>query len=143
MQLENTIGGICSDRLRMSALEINWYMRNQLLRDSDWAGMAHSLEIRVPLVDLNLLRDRRPTLPKYLHGKDELARTGGQADAAADLAPKEDRVCHSGGALDTRWKATGAGSWASRLGVAVESEFFWHSCGCRMRVNSFHRLPAT
>jgi asparagine synthase (glutamine-hydrolysing) len=26
-------------------------MRNQLLRDSDWAGMAHSLEIRVPLVD--------------------------------------------------------------------------------------------
>jgi len=27
------------------------YMRNQLLRDTDWAGMAHSLEIRVPLVD--------------------------------------------------------------------------------------------
>ena len=26
-------------------------MRNQLLRDSDWAGMAHSLEIRTPLVD--------------------------------------------------------------------------------------------
>ena len=26
-------------------------MRNQLLRDADWAGMAHSLEIRVPLVD--------------------------------------------------------------------------------------------
>ena len=24
-------------------------MRCQLLRDSDWAGMAHSLEIRVPL----------------------------------------------------------------------------------------------
>jgi asparagine synthase (glutamine-hydrolysing) len=28
-----------------------WYMRNQLLRDADWAGMAHALEIRVPLVD--------------------------------------------------------------------------------------------
>ena len=26
-------------------------MRNQLLRDADWAGMAHSLEIRVPYVD--------------------------------------------------------------------------------------------
>ena len=31
-------------------------MRNQLLRDSDWAGMAHSLEVRVPLVDIELLR---------------------------------------------------------------------------------------
>jgi asparagine synthase (glutamine-hydrolysing) len=30
------------------------YMRNQLLRDADWAGMAHSLEIRVPLVDVDL-----------------------------------------------------------------------------------------
>jgi asparagine synthetase B (glutamine-hydrolysing) len=27
------------------------YMRNQLLRDADWASMKHSLELRVPLVD--------------------------------------------------------------------------------------------
>ena len=26
-------------------------MRNQLLRDSDWAAMAHSLEVRMPFVD--------------------------------------------------------------------------------------------
>ncbi|MGB0629695.1 MAG: asparagine synthase (glutamine-hydrolyzing) [Alphaproteobacteria bacterium] len=38
-------------RAKVSALESTWYMRSQLLRDSDWAGMAHSLEIRVPLVD--------------------------------------------------------------------------------------------
>ena len=31
-------------------------MRNQLLRDTDWASMAHSLEVRVPLVDRVLLR---------------------------------------------------------------------------------------
>ena len=31
------------------------YMRNQLLRDTDWASMAHSLEVRVPLVDAVLL----------------------------------------------------------------------------------------
>ena len=37
-------------------------MRNQLLRDADWAGMAHSLEIRVPLVDLKLLGDIAPLL---------------------------------------------------------------------------------
>ena len=32
-------------------LETRLYMKNQLLRDSDWASMAHSLELRVPLVD--------------------------------------------------------------------------------------------
>lgn len=36
-------------------LESSRYMRNQLLRDTDWVGMAHSLEIRVPLVDHVLL----------------------------------------------------------------------------------------
>lgn len=36
---------------RVSALETSLYMRNQLLRDSDWAGMAQSIEIRVPFVD--------------------------------------------------------------------------------------------
>ncbi len=40
----------------VSALEVTQYMRNMLLRDSDWAGMAHSLEIRVPLVDVGFLR---------------------------------------------------------------------------------------
>jgi asparagine synthase (glutamine-hydrolysing) len=36
---------------RVSVLESSLYMRNQLLRDADWAGMAHSVEIRVPYVD--------------------------------------------------------------------------------------------
>jgi asparagine synthase (glutamine-hydrolysing) len=36
------------------ALEYDVYMKNCLLRDADWAGMAHSLEIRVPLVDAEL-----------------------------------------------------------------------------------------
>lgn len=40
---------------RVAAMEASFYMRNQLLRDADWAGMAHSLEIRVPLVDYTLL----------------------------------------------------------------------------------------
>lgn len=47
--------GIGSERLALSALEMQWYMKNQLLRDADWAGMAHSLEIRVPFVDMALL----------------------------------------------------------------------------------------
>jgi len=40
---------------KVATLEASLYMRNQLLRDADWAGMAHSLEIRVPLVDSVLL----------------------------------------------------------------------------------------
>jgi asparagine synthase (glutamine-hydrolysing) len=39
-------------------------MRNQLLRDADWAGMAHGIEIRVPLVDLTLLRAIAPAIER-------------------------------------------------------------------------------
>jgi asparagine synthase (glutamine-hydrolysing) len=41
---------------KVAALESALYMRNQLLRDTDWASMAYSLEVRVPLVDVQLLR---------------------------------------------------------------------------------------
>lgn len=47
---------------RVSTLEASLYMRNQLLRDADWASMAHSLEVRVPLVDAYLLKDLAPLL---------------------------------------------------------------------------------
>lgn len=40
---------------RVATLESTLYMRNQLMRDTDWASMAHSLEVRVPLVDSVLL----------------------------------------------------------------------------------------
>ena len=39
----------------ISHLESTRYMRNQLLRDSDWAGMSHSLEIRLPFLDWPLI----------------------------------------------------------------------------------------
>lgn len=45
---------------RVSALESSLYMRNQLLRDSDWASMAHSLELRVPYVDWPTLQRIAP-----------------------------------------------------------------------------------
>src|SRR2546428_13678564 len=47
---------------RVAALESSLYMRNQLLRDIDWASMAHSLEVRVPLVDAFLLREVAPVV---------------------------------------------------------------------------------
>jgi asparagine synthase (glutamine-hydrolysing) len=36
---------------RVAFLELTRYMRNQLLRDTDQMSMAHSIEVRVPLLD--------------------------------------------------------------------------------------------
>lgn len=47
---------------KVLAMESGIYMRNQLLRDTDWTGMAHSLEVRMPLVDAWLLRKLANTL---------------------------------------------------------------------------------
>ena len=52
---------------KVALLESALYMRNQLLRDTDWASMAHSLEVRVPLVDFELfggISARRKNLRK-------------------------------------------------------------------------------
>jgi len=57
---------------RVSLMESALYMRNQLLRDADWASMAHSLELRTPLVDVELLRAIAPIQPS-LDGKAFLA----------------------------------------------------------------------
>lgn len=60
--LHDTISGLRGDRTRIAALEMTWYMRSQLLHDADWAGMAHSVEIRTPFVDGTLLRELSPSL---------------------------------------------------------------------------------
>jgi asparagine synthase (glutamine-hydrolysing) len=66
-----------SDVARICALESSHYLRNQLLRDADWAGMAHSIEIRVPLVDFDLLKGFAPALAGLVpgEGKAALARS--------------------------------------------------------------------
>jgi asparagine synthase (glutamine-hydrolysing) len=65
-----------TDTACVCALESAHYMRNQLLRDADWAGMAHGIEIRVPLVDAMLLKSLAPEIPNLAPGmgKDALAR---------------------------------------------------------------------
>jgi asparagine synthase (glutamine-hydrolysing) len=62
-------------------MESTQYMRNQLLRDSDWASMAHSLELRVPLVD-PLLRRQVAALGF------EPARSRGKAEVVRSVAPE-------------------------------------------------------
>lgn len=61
-------------------LESTLYLRNQLLRDSDWASMGHSLELRTPLVDAALLE----TLGPYVSGF-----AGGAGKAILAQSPKK------------------------------------------------------
>jgi asparagine synthase (glutamine-hydrolysing) len=73
-RLKESLPGAASDRLKVSALETGWYLRNQLLRDADWAGMAHGLEIRTPLVDIGLFRACLPALcGTHPPGKQDMA----------------------------------------------------------------------
>ena len=51
--------------LAVGQLESLTYMRNQLLRDSDWASMDHSVELRTPLVDAHLLQQLAPLLASF------------------------------------------------------------------------------
>ena len=44
------------------------YLRNQLLRDSDWTSMAHSLELRTPLVDAALLEALGGVHTRFVNG---------------------------------------------------------------------------
>ena len=78
-RLSATIDGIDTERFKITALESAWYMRNQLLRDTDWASMAHSLEVRTPLVDWTLLHNVAPLLAARPEiGKQDMARTPAQ-----------------------------------------------------------------
>jgi asparagine synthase (glutamine-hydrolysing) len=71
---------------RVAVLESTQYMRNQLLRDADWAGMAHGIEIRVPLVDATLLEAVAPLMPTLRPG------SGKPALARAPTSPVPDDV---------------------------------------------------
>lgn len=59
---------------KVSTLETTLYMRNQLLRDTDWASMAHSVEVRLPLVDSELLSAIAPAIAGIGIDKGLLAR---------------------------------------------------------------------
>src|SRR5207245_9911807 len=56
------VRGVRSPRLAVPARMISWYIRDELLRSSDWAGRALSLEIRVPFSDAGFFRGVLPAL---------------------------------------------------------------------------------
>jgi asparagine synthase (glutamine-hydrolysing) len=71
----------------MSQLELRGYMANTLLRDTDAMSMAHSLEVRVPFVDVNVVN-----YVLSLPGDWKLRNGSAKpllADALADLLPRD------------------------------------------------------
>jgi asparagine synthase (glutamine-hydrolysing) len=53
------------DFQKVASLELQFYTRNQLLRDADVFSMANSVELRVPFLDLGLLRAALSLGPEY------------------------------------------------------------------------------
>ncbi|HVT45414.1 MAG TPA: asparagine synthase (glutamine-hydrolyzing) [Thermoanaerobaculia bacterium] len=68
---------------RVAALESTLYLRNQLLRDADWASMAHSVEVRVPFVDPRLLEQLAPVVLATGPGAKRLVHTATSSSAPA------------------------------------------------------------
>jgi asparagine synthase (glutamine-hydrolysing) len=57
---------------RVASLELTRYMRNQLLRDTDQMSMAHSIEVRVPLLDDRFV-DTALAVPASMRNRGEKA----------------------------------------------------------------------
>jgi len=66
-------------------LESTHYLRNQLLRDSDWASMGHSLELRTPLVDAKLLETLGPFVSGFTGGAGKAMLAGSPKKPLPDL----------------------------------------------------------
>ena len=85
--VELMVGSLPTDPMAaVGQLESMVYLRNQLLRDSDWASMAHGVELRTPLVDAWLLRDLMPVLRSFVRLK------GKAMLAASPLRPLPDEI---------------------------------------------------
>ena len=56
------IEGFSDEKLSIMYLEIKYYLCSKLLRDSDWASMANSIELRTPFVDWTFFNKIIPLL---------------------------------------------------------------------------------
>jgi asparagine synthase (glutamine-hydrolysing) len=108
-----------TEHAQVAALESCWYMRNQLLRDTDWSSMAHGVEVRVPLVDFALLESLGPAIAStHPPTKAELAAccTGipalvGSRAKTGFTTPVRQWISEGGGTYAIR----GLRGWASRV----------------------------
>ena len=118
-------------------LDSTLYMRNTLLRDSDWTSMAHSLELRTPLIDAALLRALSSVHPKFTDGR------GKRWLAGAPLKPLPPNITHrrkTGFTVPmTEWLASAVGSMDLRLRPIPGTEKPWTRRWGRIVMQAFLR----
>ena len=104
----------------MMALESGNYMKNQLLRDADWSSMAHTLELRVPFVDVPTLCKVARVAPWLGARRGKRALAGVPCPALPDEIvnrPKSGFATPLNVAIGARGMVDGGGSrdWARRV----------------------------
>jgi asparagine synthase (glutamine-hydrolysing) len=107
-------------KLAIGQIESMIYLRNQLLRDSDWASMDHSVELRTPLVDAYLLGQLQALLPQFAKFPNKSLLVNSPARA---LPPEIIKRKKTGFAIPVgRWlqDRPGSGSWPKELVAAYE-----------------------
>lgn len=108
---------------RLATLDATLNLRNQRLRDTDWTSMAHSVEVRLPLVDASLIRRLAPLLLATRTGAKQLFASTVMPPAHADITTrtKAEDVLPSHGWIPAGTPASE--SWARRWARAVWGHF--------------------
>lgn len=63
-----------NDEERASWFEMNMYMQNQLLKDTDFMSMSHGVEVRVPFLDVNFIKLVSAIHPSIRFGENQKKR---------------------------------------------------------------------
>jgi len=114
--LMQTISEKSTVHAQIAVLEACWYMRNQLLRDTDWSSMAHGLEVRVPFVDFSLLRRLAPAIASPLPPtKQDLAACGKGLPQSMLSRPKTGFTTPVRKWIDASVSRRGLRGWASEV----------------------------
>jgi len=64
-RVQENIESLANNFQKLAALELQFYARNQLLRDADVFSMANSVELRVPFLDTRLIEAALAISPDY------------------------------------------------------------------------------
>ena len=113
------------EHAQIAALESCWYMRNQLLRDTDWSSMAHGLEVRVPFVDFALIESLGPAIAsKSPPNKADLAACFSRFPGTIAKRPKTGFTTPVRQWIATREseRARGLRGWAGRVHQRFRSD---------------------
>lgn len=120
---------------QLCMMDSTLYMKNMLLRDSDWTSMAHSLELRTPLVDAALLSSLASVHTTFKNGR------GKQLLAGVPLKPLPHHIARrrkTGFTVPmTDWLTSAVESMDLRLRPIAGTEKPWTRRWSRVVMQSF------